>query len=92
MCGIFGVFSARENSAPIAETIEGLKLLQHRGKDGCGIAYVSNGEVPINHNVFKELGSVKDVLGNFESKRSFMCIGHTRYSTSGASITSSINT
>ncbi len=90
MCGIFGVFSARENSAPIAETIEGLKLLQHRGKDGCGIAYVSNKEVPINHNVFKELGSVKDVLGNFENKRSFMCIGHTRYSTSGASITSSI--
>ena len=91
MCGIFGIFSARENRTTIEQTIEGLKLLQHRGKDGCGISYMLKTLDGVKHTVYKETGSVKDVFHNFEIPKTSMCIGHTRYSTSGTSIRSGIN-
>ena len=90
MCGIFGVFNTQENSSTMTQTIEGLKLLQHRGKDGCGIAYLSKTLVSLYHEVYKELGNVKDVFDNFENKETQICIGHTRYSTSGISLNSTI--
>ena len=55
MCGIFGIFSARENRTTIEKTIEGLKLLQHRGKDGCGISYL-----------LKTLDGIKQYFVNLE--------------------------
>tara|TARA_B100001094_G_scaffold115639_1_gene111564 strand:- start:148 stop:1479 length:1332 start_codon:yes stop_codon:yes gene_type:complete len=90
MCGIFAIFSSRETTSTIAKTIEGLKLLQHRGRDGCGIAYSRKSLMEIEHAVYKGLGSVKDVFEGFENKRSSICIGHTRYSTSGSSMSSMI--
>ena len=39
MCGIFAIFSSTENKNIGDEIVNGMELLQHRGKDGYGIAY-----------------------------------------------------
>ena len=43
MCGIFGIYSKTPSSI-INEVIYRLSLLQHRGKDGAGIAYITTSE------------------------------------------------
>ena len=60
-----------------------MKKLQHRGQEGCGIAYDNSGTL----NIHKGLGLVNYV---FSEERNFnintsKCIGHVRYSTSGKS-------
>jgi amidophosphoribosyltransferase len=90
-CGVFAVVSRRPSAAVVKETIAGLELLQHRGREAAGVAYhTPGGEV----RVAKREGLVKDVFGSGgvlepganpdpESQPS-MCIGHVRYSTSGS--------
>jgi len=79
MCGIFGIYSIQKNKNIGNQMINGLKLLQHRGKDGYGIAYYSN----FSYHLIKKIGKVLLDNINIESK---CCIGHTRYSTSGYTI------
>ena len=38
-CGLFGIFLQQPNYKCLYDTIKGLKLLQHRGQEGAGIAY-----------------------------------------------------
>ena len=57
MCGIFGIYSKTPNNDTISNVIECLKLLQHRGKDGCGISYLT---ADLQLKVFKVLGKVKE--------------------------------
>jgi len=79
MCGIFAIFSSTENKNIGKEIVEGLKRLQHRGRDGYGIAYYTGNQ----SNVIKKEGKINT---NRLSIDSHCCVGHNRYSTSGYTI------
>jgi len=74
-CGIFGIIS-KQNTIPIL--LNGLKNLQHRGQDGCGIGYIENNELC---NI-KKLGLVSVLENDIQNITSNMSIGHVRYATS----------
>jgi amidophosphoribosyltransferase len=80
-CGVFGVYAPGK---PVAQlTFDGLYALQHRGQESAGMA-VSDGEAV---TVVRDMGLVTTVF----DERTVSClpgdlaIGHTRYSTTGAS-------
>lgn len=80
-CGVFGVWAPGEEVAKL--TFFGLYALQHRGQESAGIA-VSDGH---NMLVYKDMGLVSQVFTEaaLESLQGYIAIGHTRYSTTGAS-------
>ncbi|WP_026184839.1 amidophosphoribosyltransferase [Salinispora vitiensis] len=80
-CGVFGVWAPGEEVANL--TYFGLYALQHRGQEAAGIA-VSDGTGVV---VYKDLGLVAQVFDEptLASLRGHVAIGHTRYSTTGAS-------
>ncbi len=81
-CGVFGVWAPEEDVAQL--TFYGLFALQHRGQESAGIA-VSNEQRIM---VYKDMGLVSQVF-NEATLRSLpgrLAIGHTRYSTTGASV------
>jgi amidophosphoribosyltransferase len=80
-CGVFGVWAPGEEVAKL--TYFGLYSLQHRGQEAAGIA-VSDGSGVV---VYKDLGLVAQVFDEptLASLRGHIAIGHTRYSTTGAS-------
>ena len=65
-------------------TYFGLYALQHRGQESAGIA-VSNGRQIL---VYKDMGLVSQVFdeATLESLKGGLAIGHSRYSTTGASV------
>jgi amidophosphoribosyltransferase len=81
-CGVFGVWAPGEEVAKLSYF--GLYALQHRGQESAGIA-VSNGSQIM---VFKDMGLVSQVFdeATLNSLRGHLAIGHTRYSTTGASV------
>ena len=80
-CGVFGVWAPGEEVAKL--TYFGLYALQHRGQEAAGIA-VSDGTSVV---VYKDLGLVSQVFdeATLGSLRGHQAVGHTRYSTTGAS-------
>lgn len=80
-CGVFGVFG----SSKAAElTYFGLYALQHRGQESAGIVTSDKGEI----HMYKGMGEVSEVFAdpdNLKRLSGSMAIGHTRYSTTGAS-------
>lgn len=80
-CGVFGVWAPGEDVAKL--TYYGLYALQHRGQESAGIA-VSNGRQIL---VYKDMGLVSQVFdeSTLEALRGHLAVGHTRYSTTGAS-------
>ncbi len=81
-CGVLGVFTPNQDAASVA--FFGLFALQHRGQESAGIA-VSDGSTVRMH---KDMGLVNQVfsqetLANMPGE---MALGHTRYSTTGASV------
>ena len=81
-CGVFGVWAPGEEVAKL--TYFGLFALQHRGQESAGIA-VSEGRRIM---VVKDMGLVSQVCDEnaLNSLTGPLCIGHTRYSTTGASV------
>ena len=81
-CGVFGVWAPGEEVSKL--TYFGLYALQHRGQESAGIA-VSDGDQIV---VYKDMGLVSQVFneGMLESLSGHLAIGHTRYSTTGASV------
>src|SRR5579863_2711392 len=81
-CGVFGIFGAT-GAAQI--TALGLHALQHRGEEACGIAsFDGQGFYTERH-----MGHVADAFsgGDLGERLPGGCaIGHTRYSTAGASV------
>ncbi len=82
-CGLFGVWAPGEDVARL--TFFGLFSLQHRGQESAGMA-VSEGRRIL---VYRELGLVSQVfdestLATLEGPDTRLCIGHTRYSTTGS--------
>ncbi len=78
---MFGVWAPGEDVAKL--TYFGLYALQHRGQESAGIA-VSNGRQIL---VYKDMGLVSQVFdeSTLESLKGHVAVGHTRYSTTGAS-------
>ena len=81
-CGVFGVWAPGEEVAKL--TYFGLFALQHRGQESAGMA-VSNGRQLM---VFKDMGLVSQVFdeSTLGSLKGHLAVGHTRYSTTGASV------
>src|ERR1700712_405481 len=80
-CGVFGVWAPGEGVAKL--TYYGLYALQHRGQESAGIA-VSNGRQIL---VYKDMGLVSQVFdeSTLAALQGHLAIGHSRYSTTGAS-------
>lgn len=72
MCGIYGCIS----SNAYEKVLNGLKLLQYRGYDSCGIAYFDNG-----FKIEKAVGAL-DKLKSIKSQNK-IAFGHTRWATNG---------
>ncbi|MDF1524495.1 MAG: amidophosphoribosyltransferase, partial [Trueperaceae bacterium] len=88
-CGVVGVhLTPRGAGGDVAALVHvGLFALQHRGQESCGICVASRDQIRIE----KDMGLVAEVfdeprldLLRFEDARTG--IGHTRYSTTGASL------
>lgn len=81
-CGVIGIFAPGEEAARM--TFFGLFALQHRGQESAGIA-VSDGEKVRMH---KDVGLVGNVFNEaiLKTLPGDMAVGHTRYSTTGASV------
>ena len=81
-CGVLGVFTPDEEAARVA--FFGLFALQHRGQESAGIA-VSDGTRVRMH---KDMGLVAQVFGpdQMAALTGHLAVGHTRYSTTGASV------
>jgi len=80
-CGVFGIVGHRR-AAEL--TYLGLYALQHRGQESAGIVTSNNGEF----NLHKGMGQVSEVFADKASLSKLngrIAIGHTRYSTTGAS-------
>jgi amidophosphoribosyltransferase len=79
-CGLFGVWAPGEDVARL--TYFGLFSLQHRGQESAGMA-VADGSSII---VYRELGLVSQVFDEqtLSTLQGDLCIGHTRYSTTGS--------
>jgi amidophosphoribosyltransferase len=81
-CGVLGVFAPEQDAARVA--FFGLFALQHRGQESAGIA-ASDGQLVRWH---KDMGLVSQVFHPeiLETLPGHMAVGHTRYSTTGASV------
>jgi len=79
-CGLFGVWAPGEDVARL--TFFGLFALQHRGQESAGMA-VSDGQRIL---VYRDLGLVSQVFDErtLTTLQGDLCIGHTRYSTTGS--------
>ncbi|MBI2668132.1 glutamine--fructose-6-phosphate transaminase (isomerizing) [Candidatus Woesearchaeota archaeon] len=75
MCGIIAYKGFRDG---VNIVLEGLKLLEYRGYDSWGIA-AKNEDI----HVFKEVGKIGEIK-KVNLLRSNICMGHTRWSTTGA--------
>ncbi len=80
-CGVFGIFG---HSRAAELTYLGLYALQHRGQESAGIVTCDNGSIHYHKNMglVADVFSNPQVLANLKGNRA---IGHTRYSTTGAS-------
>ena len=80
-CGVFGIFGHRQ-AAQL--TYFGLYALQHRGQESAGMVTANNGVI----HMHKGMGEVSEVFCRRETMDKLigqMAVGHTRYSTTGAS-------
>jgi amidophosphoribosyltransferase len=81
MCGLFGIRAPDRDVARV--TFFGLFALQHRGQESAGIAVSDRGRL----TVLRDMGLVTQVFDEQKLRglRGDVAIGHTRYSTTGAS-------
>jgi len=82
-CGVFGIYAPGEEVAKL--TYFGLYALQHRGQEAAGIATFDGDGHHIH--LHKNSGLVSQVFNEsiLQQLTGYLAIGHTRYSTTGAS-------
>lgn len=78
MCGIIG-YTGKRNAAKII--FQGLKRLEYRGYDSCGLALVEKGKIILN----KQAGPIAKLEPFIAGQKVFFStgIGHTRWATHG---------
>src|SRR5215472_5209264 len=81
MCGIVGYIGSREVSSVL---VDGLKRLEYRGYDSCGVAIVDGGKPNVIRAVGR-IGTLEEKLKASDFADGFVrCgIGHTRWATHG---------
>jgi glutamine---fructose-6-phosphate transaminase (isomerizing) len=81
MCGIVGYIGSREVSTVL---VDGLKRLEYRGYDSCGVAIVDEGKPNVIRAVGR-IGTLEEKLKAWDFAGGFVkCgIGHTRWATHG---------
>ena len=79
MCGIVAFKGNKEKTSKVI--FDGLKLLEYRGYDSCGIGVIDNDEI----KTFKWKGRVRKTEKRFNESniKSSIAIGHTRWATHG---------
>src|SRR3990170_6240316 len=80
MCGIVGA-AARRDIVPVL--IEGLRRLEYRGYDSCGLAIVGEQGLGLTRTVSR----VNDLASKTKDTRGATGIAHTRWATHGAPAT-----
>ncbi|HJT62512.1 MAG TPA: glutamine--fructose-6-phosphate transaminase (isomerizing) [Burkholderiales bacterium] len=80
MCGIVGA-AARRDIVPVL--IEGLRRLEYRGYDSCGIALVDKGSIDLVRTVSR----VNDLAAKAKGTHGATGLAHTRWATHGAPLT-----
>ncbi len=79
MCGIFGYAGKKRN---ISVLIKGLKYLEYRGYDSCGVAFCLDNELKVVKSV-GEIDKLRKKLSSFSDKFLRAGIAHTRWATHG---------
>src|SRR5438093_9992047 len=79
MCGIFGYVGV-EDEAP-QRVLAGLKKLEYRGYDSCGIAAQEHAGIPSRLLVEKHVGKIGQANTSLPVSR--VALGHTRWATHG---------
>src|SRR5918999_6224577 len=80
MCGIVGA-TARRNIVPTL--VEGLRRLEYRGYDSCGVAVLRDGAIDLVRTVSR----VGDLAAKVKAHSAITGIAHTRWATHGAPAT-----
>jgi len=80
MCGIVGA-AARRDIVPVL--VEGLRRLEYRGYDSCGVALVNREDIDLVRTVSR----VNDLALKIRNKSGETGIAHTRWATHGAPAT-----
>ncbi|MCS7101028.1 MAG: glutamine--fructose-6-phosphate transaminase (isomerizing), partial [Burkholderiaceae bacterium] len=80
MCGIVGAVAQRD-IVPVL--IEGLRRLEYRGYDSCGVAVYADGEL----KRVRSVGRVAELDARTRGLQAFIGIAHTRWATHGAPTT-----
>ena len=75
MCGIVGF----AKSDCLKDTLDALQLLEYRGYDSAGVAYLGDGEI----EVVKRKGSIEGLRHKVGRKKTDLTIAHTRWATHG---------
>jgi glucosamine--fructose-6-phosphate aminotransferase (isomerizing) len=84
MCGIFGIITNQKNISLGKTVLEGIKRLEYRGYDSCGIVTLSDSKLYVK----KDSGKIDEIqkkidLTEFPSE-SNLALAHTRWATHGA--------
>ena len=84
MCGIFGVITNQSNISLGNIVLEGIKRLEYRGYDSCGIVSLSNSKLYIK----KDSGKIEEIQKKINlaeiPNNSKLALAHTRWATHGA--------
>jgi glucosamine--fructose-6-phosphate aminotransferase (isomerizing) len=80
MCGIVGAVAQRD---VVGLLVEGLRRLEYRGYDSCGVAIVADGQL----RRLRSVGRVAELQAQCENVRAPTGIAHTRWATHGAPTT-----
>ncbi len=80
MCGISAYFGKRDC---VSILVNGLKRLEYRGYDSCGIAVVDSGELKIIKTKGKVTGNLDAEIKKYQDLKANVGIAHTRWATHG---------
>ncbi|KKM86721.1 hypothetical protein LCGC14_1276110, partial [marine sediment metagenome] len=83
MCGIFGIITNQRNISIGNVVLEGIKRLEYRGYDSCGIVSLSNSKLYIK----KDSGKIEEIQKKIDladiPNNSKLVLAHTRWATHG---------